>query len=348
MSNYKIIRNGYLAKKIVIVDGLAGCGKTLISPIVSAFDRVELLNYAFEIEFVCRLKKLKKISTDATISLIKMFTDHKLYQTMMGRETNFRYSDLSGVFNDSNPSRYFNRIFTEDNEMSIPDKIKNERPILNLTTHDLLSYSQPILQALANRLVYIEVVRHPLYMIIQQSLNMERLLDNPRDIQINFKYKNKQLPYFAKGWEDLFIKSNNIDKAIYYIFKSMKLSELTRNKINNSSFNNLITIPFEKFVFSPHIYLNKIEKKLGSKIIKRTLRTLKKQKVPRKKIADGIPLSIYKRCGWKPPKKNLTEKEELNVRRNYCLKQGASEQAMKKLDEILHHYEKKFCKNIFN
>ena len=73
----------------------------LVKPIIAAFDRVELLNYAFEVEFVCRLKELNKISEDATISLIKMFTDHKLYQTMMGRETNFRYSDLSSVFKDA-------------------------------------------------------------------------------------------------------------------------------------------------------------------------------------------------------------------------------------------------------
>ena len=111
MSNYKIIRNDHLAKKIVIVDGLPGCGKTMISPIVASFVRVELLNYAFEIEFICRLKELNKITGDATISLIKMFTDHKLYQTMMGRETNFRYSDISSVFNNPFPLRYLKGYF---------------------------------------------------------------------------------------------------------------------------------------------------------------------------------------------------------------------------------------------
>ena len=147
MSDFEIIRNGYLAEKIVMVDGIAGCGKTLISPIVSSFDRVELLNYAFEIEFICRLQKLSKISDDATISLIRMFTDHKLYQTMMGRETNFRYSDLSSVFKDTDPIKYFKRIFSEG-DLAIPEKIKREKPILNLTTHDLLSYSKPLIQSL--------------------------------------------------------------------------------------------------------------------------------------------------------------------------------------------------------
>ena len=45
-----IVRNKFLADNIVIVDGFPGCGKTLFGPIISALDRVEILNYAFEIE----------------------------------------------------------------------------------------------------------------------------------------------------------------------------------------------------------------------------------------------------------------------------------------------------------
>ena len=38
----------------------------------------------------------------------------------------------------------------------------------------------------------------------------------------NINYKNKQLPYFANGWEELFYKSNNIDKAIHFIYKRIQ------------------------------------------------------------------------------------------------------------------------------
>ena len=94
-SNRKIIREKFLADNIVIVDGFPGCGKTLFGPIISSYDRVEIMQYMFEIEFICRLSHLGKISTDATISMIRMLSDQKLYQCMMGRDTNFRYRDLS-------------------------------------------------------------------------------------------------------------------------------------------------------------------------------------------------------------------------------------------------------------
>ena len=51
---------------------------------------------------------------------------------MMGRDTNFRYTDLSSAFQDSNPLRYFRRIFGEG-DIVIPERIRNQKPILNLT-----------------------------------------------------------------------------------------------------------------------------------------------------------------------------------------------------------------------
>ena len=104
-----IVRHSHLAENIVIIDGQEGCGKTLFGLIVSSIDRVEILNYAFEIEFICRLYKLNKITLDAATTFVKMISDHKLYQSMMGRETNFRYSDLSSVFNNPNAFKYFKR-----------------------------------------------------------------------------------------------------------------------------------------------------------------------------------------------------------------------------------------------
>ncbi len=330
----KIVRQKQLAEKIVIVDGQPGCGKTMLSPIVSSMDRVELLSYAFEIEFICRLFSLKKIESDAAISMVRMLTDHKLYQTMMGRDTNFRYSDLSSVFKDSNPWRYFKRIF-QDGDLTIPEKIKNEKPILNLTTHDLLSVSDPIRLGLNDSVLFIEVVRHPLYMIRQQQLNMERLVDNPRDIQINIEYQGQQVPYFSAGWEEKFLNSNSTEKAIYSIEKTTYDSDIKRGlwKKNSAS---IITIPFEKFVTNPWGYIKEIETKLGSKINSKTDKVLKRQNVPRTVISDAPALDIYKRCGWESPIEN-SEVGELEKIRNDIVK-VASIEALKVIDKLSENY----------
>jgi len=331
----KVIRQKQLTEKIVIVDGQPGCGKTMLSPIITTFERVELLSYAFEVEFICRLFHLNKIDSDAAIAMVRMLLDHKLYQTMMGRDTNFRYRDLSSVFNDANPLRYFKRIFQEG-EMIIPDRIKNERPILNITTHDLLSRSEPILLGLSDVALLVEVVRHPLYMVKQQQLNMERLVDNARDIQINIEYEGRQLPYFAQGWEEQFIKANTMEQAVYCIEKTTIVTNEKRKIWKERNQHSILTIPFEKFVIDPWPYLKEIEERLGTKIGSKTKKMMRKHNVPRKVIADGPPFEIYKRCGWEPPIGD-SEENELTKRRDMVAKNSSSE-ALEVMDRLSQEY----------
>ena len=87
---------------------------------------------------------------------------------------------------------------------------------------------------------------------------------------------------------------------------------------------------------------NLLEKTIGTFMTNKTLKVMKKQKVPRKKISDGIPLNIYKRCGWEPPDKSLTEKEELNKRRQFAIHNNVGEKALEILDKISSQYESKY------
>jgi len=119
------LRKPYLVEKVVIVDGQPGCGKTMLSPIIAALDRTELLNYAYEIEYICALYYLKRIAPDAAETMIKMLTDLKLYNVMMSRDVNMRPKDLSSIFYDSNPWRYLKRLF-EEGDRAVPKKIKDE------------------------------------------------------------------------------------------------------------------------------------------------------------------------------------------------------------------------------
>ncbi len=335
----EIIRKPYLAEKIVIVDGLPGCGKTMLSPIIAALDRVEKLSYCYELELTCHLNYLKKMEPDAAVTLIRILMDLKLYNLMMAREVNFRPSDLSSVFHDAQPLRYIKRAFQKGDE-AVPDRIKKEKPILHLATHRILNISEPIFSALENRIFFVEVVRHPLYMVKQQILNMERIMFNPRHFTLYFDYKGSQLPYFTHGWEELFMNSNNTEKAIYEIEKLTEATDLARKKIMEKYNGQILTIPFEKFVVNPWPYMEQIEAMLGTKITATTRRMMKRQNVPRKMYAEGIGLKIYKRCGWEPPKSS-NEKHEFEMRRQFVADKASAE-AMHALDRICADYEEKY------
>jgi hypothetical protein len=332
-------RKKYLAKKVVFVDGLPGCGKTLFSALISSMDRVELLSYAYDVEHTCSLYSLGKIPMDAAKTMISLQTDLKLYNTMMGRDINFRPTDLSSVIKSCNPARYFHRLFSPGDE-KIPEIIRQESPILNLSVHNLLGYSEPIFQALEGRCVFIEVVRHPLYMVRQQALNMSKLLESVRDFTVYYAYKNRELPYYVNGWENEYLKSNSIERSIYLIDKLTCQTE-EKNKLREKYQAKIITIPFELFVKSPGPWLQKIADALETNVSDDTRRVMSEQNVPREMVADGLDLEIYKRCGWVPPQKGTTERDELFIRREDVAREVSSE-LLAILDRLSNKYEKKY------
>jgi hypothetical protein len=337
--DHKPVRSCFLAEKIVIVDGQPGCGKTMLSPIISALERVELLSYLYEMEYICALKHLGRIEDDGAETMVRMLTDLKLYNTMMGRDVNFRPGDLSGAWRDTDPWRYFQRLFQKGDE-AVPGRIKTQRPILNLTTHNLVPFSGPVLKALEERVTILEVVRHPLYMVKQQSLNMERLLDDPRYFTIHFEHNGRQLPFWAKGWEDLFLRGNALEKTIYAIDRLTTLARKTKEQMSEAHRKRIMMIPFESFVLDPWAYMNAIAQALDTRVTALTKRMMKKQKVPRARTADGPALNIYKRCGWQPAQ-STTEEEELKLRRDFVAG-GVSREALAVLDRLCVDHEEQY------
>lgn len=335
----KITRPDSFSNTVVFIDGLEGCGKTLFSSLISSFDRVEKLTYSYEIEHICTLNFLNKIESSACSSLIQMWTDLILYNTMMSREVNFRPSDLSSIFKHNQKFQYLIRLFNKGDE-HIPSLISDKKPILALTVHKLISCSTPIFQSLGNRARFIEIVRHPLYMIVQQSLNNEKLINTVRDFVTYFDYNGITVPWYSKGWEKEFLSLNPIEKSIVYIDKMTDLTNSVKRNIENPS-HSILTIPFEKFVINPDDYMSKIANFIGSSITKHTLKELKKQNVPRQKYSDGIPLEIYKRCGWQKPDKNLNELQEFQKRRDF-VEQGVGKKYLELLDKLSSKYEENY------
>lgn len=339
----KLIRKGELAKKILITDGLPGCGKTMLSPILSSLERVEMYYFAFEIEFILKMHFHKKIKKDAAISLVRMLTDYKLYNSMMSREINFRDLDLSSVSRHHNYKNYIKRLKSKGDKL-VPQRIRQEKPILHLTTHDVLNYSELLTEALKSRLIYVELTRHPVDMINQQRLNMINHFNNPRSIQVEFDYMNKPIPYWAATWKETFIKNNNINRAILNVRKMYNSNFNNRRKIKKKLKKNFITIPFEKFVLKPDKYIKVVSKALNTKMTKFTKSELIKQNIPRKLFFNTPQTKLYKTAGGSFSKISSRDKD---IKRKIILfqKKGASKSNIKILLDLSKHYESNFLNN---
>lgn len=335
-------RPEHLADKVVIVDGQPGCGKTMLSPIVSALDRVELMTYAYPLEYVCALHAMGKMSDDAATTTVRMLTDLQLYDTMMARGTNFRPSDLSSALRAPHPLRYIRRLFMRG-DAAIPDRIAATRPILHLTTHNLLAHGFPVAAGLGSRVVFLEVVRHPLYMLKQQALNMERLHDTVRHFTLYFRVGAHRLPYFAYGWEEAFLAANAVERAIFAMqHLTARAQEMHARCVAVGA--TVVTIPFERFVLDPFPFMERVTAALETTMTRTTHAAMRKQRVPRRRYADGRALRIYTYCGWEPAQRGATEEEEFARRRAYAAAH-ASPAACAVLDALSDTYERQFLRS---
>lgn len=337
MSELTVVRPPHIAEDIVFVDGLPGCGKTMMSPIVGALDRVEMIQYAYPIEYICALGYLDKIAPDAATSMIRMLSDLQLYNIMMARETNFRWSDLSSVRLSAAPWKYLRRLFMKGDQAAV-ERIRAERPILHLVTHLLFANSPMVYRALGERAKFVVVVRHPLYMIRQQSLYMDRWAADARDFSIWFEAPSGDtVPWFARGWEEKFLRANAMDRAIYMIEEMGKVHARVLAGMTTVERDRTLFVPFERFVVEPESYMRRLEAVLGTRVTDTTRREMKRQNVPRKMYAEGIGRAIYREYGWQPPTRG-SEADEFAARRAFAA-QTATPAAMEVLDRLSAEYE---------
>ncbi len=342
VSGVRVLRSAAIAEQVLFLDGLTGTGKTMLAPILSTLRRVEVQRIEHIYEYICHLRFLGRIEEDAAIALIRMYADIACYNAMIARESNFRYSDLSGVLSNPGGWRYLLRLFKADGE-AVVTRIKRERPILQLVSHGVPGAASLLFSAMGERLTLVEMVRHPLYLIEHWYSYMHRWGTDPRDFAICLKHGEANLPWFALGWEEKYLACNKMDRVIYTLEWLLSLFEQGLSGLGQSARGRVVVIPFEHFVMDPWPFLSRLEELLRSRRTWATNRLLRKQKVPRQLWTDGRDLKIYRRYAWEPPSKNSTEAHELRKRWDFAATE-ASKESMRVLGQLCEEYERKYLK----
>ena len=313
----------------------------MLSRIFASISRIELMAYSYQVEWYCALNHFQKLDDVASKSLINLEIDLKIYNLLMGREVNFRVSDLSSIYNYPHPEVYIRRTVEPGDDLVLR-KIDNDNPILNLAVHNLLPFSRILFDTLGDRLLYVHMVRHPLYMIKQQALNFERYIGTEKsckDFTVYAGLEDSVIPYYALEWSKDYMSSNSYEKSIFFIsnyYKKIRGLEETLP---------LQTVSFEAFVKNPDPFINKICDLL--KISDRgeeLTEELRRQNLPRQCYSDGQALQIYKDCGWQHLGVNdfFGEKDVLLKEFGPLL----SEECRSILSEIVDWYESEFLGDI--
>lgn len=337
---YPTIKRPHITAQVVFLDGLTGTGKTLMGPVLGSFHRVQLGQFQHIHEHVCGLDYLGKIERDAAAFLVSMYADLALYNGMIAREANFRPTDLSGAFSNPHPWRCIRRLFLKDGD-EVGQRINAEQPILHLISHQMLGIAGPVFDGLGERVRFVRMVRHPFYLLEHWHSYIDRHGTDPRDFTICFRHHDVDLPWFAKGMEDIYTQASAMDRVIYAIDKIFRMEEDVIAQRPTPARDQILTIPFEKFVLDPEPFLKEIGTLLGTTPDRVIAKTLREQKVPRLQVAAGPNKEIYRRYAWSKPTAGLPDREELNRKKQFALDR-ATPQAVTILEKLADFYEKKY------
>ena len=297
--------------KIVFINGFGASGKTMLSPIISSMDRVESPVFPYEIQWISSFLYSSKMDEKSYAEFIRQYCDNTIYNLTMGRNSNFRFSDISSIFQSPKRFKFLKRIFEKGDNASV-DEIKIKKPIINFTSSALLLFINEIATSLSNRVLFIETFRDPLYMFKQAKINHKEVHVEKREKNFTFEVfeENERSFYFdyysnIDQFRNLDLSKSN-EQVVKYLERMYQFYfNFDFNKIDMKG-GKLIFLPFEKFVLGPDKWIDEILSFLDIRKTKNLIKELKKQKVPRKILIDGYSRSVYKRYSQYPIEKKYT------------------------------------------
>lgn len=281
-----------LENDIIFVDGLWGSGKSLLSPIVNNMEKVEMVKLEMVFEYTCIMRHLEQISPAAASFFLQSYADDSQYSNLIGRHTNLRWNDDSGLANNPNKLRCIKRLFGGEGDQKI-DEINKNNIALHIMSHMIMLVADPLFDVYGDRLTLVEVVRHPLYMVKHWHSYFQRF-DSPRELTVCIDHKGNKVPWFAAGWADEFVESTLMDRALISIVRLCGWLEDAIEKATAKG-NRVLTLSFESLAMTPSEPLQQLDVFLGRKHHPNLSSILCKEKIPRLQISQGKGHSAY---GW--------------------------------------------------
>ena len=337
MNKIEWVREQTFPGRILLIDGMTGTGKNMISRVIDGYPNNHNPIFSYELEQLCIAWSQKKIDLDANIALIRMHIDKIRYNFSVSRELNFRPSDLTSIFRSKKRNIYIKNLLKNRENTNLKDKeflSKN----LCIITHQLLGASQVMDLAFPQRVLRIFTIRHPIY-LYQHWLNyIPKHGTDPKDITVWNDHKGVPIPWFAKDYGELYSNASYSDKAAIVLSDMVNKSiDYIESKQSDEKFQ---VIDFENFVIHPHIYLTRIDSLLGENFPDKNKKILTKENIPRNHINSARNLPIYRRSNYGAFVSKNSHKEDYEERLTFIFKSLSNDCKLRFLQSVERYNDK--------
>lgn len=293
LSGVDLIRRSNLVNEFVLVDGLGRSGKGMIGHILASMDRVEKVRLDLGYDTCHRLYRLGKITHDAAVCMLKIEADLGLYNNYIGREVNFRFKDMSGIWANTRPITYIRRLFSEEGAPAV-QRIRQERPIFQSLSHDALQSANLFFDAFGDRLRFIHIVRDPvdiIYEWVRRGFG-ERIGTDGQEVQLSRAWGREVVPLYAIGWEDEYLSITPTERVIKMVKTAFDDTAAGYAKLTEDRQSQVLFLLFDEFVVNPNPWCQEIAGWLKTTVTRRTNSRLKKEQCPRTIPRDQRPSRV--------------------------------------------------------
>ena len=260
-------KNLNISKRIVLIDGFSGTGKSLLGSTLSHLPNAEQWQIDYFYEQIAILNYTHQLPFQAAKALCETKSDETIYNLFIGRNVNFRATDHASPLNNELKKKYTDRLKKKDKSYALKEILK-ANPVLILNIHYIFGYSKILLDIFHKNLkLYMLVLRDPFFLIdywYSGNLSSNRG-KNKLDFGLCIETNNKLLPWYTREYANIYLKSNNFEKSILTITELYKRIVKMYDNLNYKEKKKIQIIFFDDYLNNPDEYMNIISKKLGCK-----------------------------------------------------------------------------------
>jgi len=268
-----------IAQKIIFIDGLDSSGKSALSATIPSLDKFEHIQLLYPLEWIVSGLSLGALDFGYAESIVKIAINELTYNNKIGRYSNFRYDDQSGIHKYKDPTVYYKRLSSKDGDIVV-EKLLTSEEYIPIQTHDLY-VNLDIVFKLNIDFLMIEMMRHPVNIVHSWWKRGwgKRFGADPRAFTLAIEYNKSPMPWYAANFQDKWDQLNEMERCLMIVI------ELTKRMIKNfQTFKNnekILIVKHEDFVEKTDASLNKICDFVNTKPTDYTASSLKRANCPR-------------------------------------------------------------------
>lgn len=267
-------RDGGLKNQILIVDGLSGTGKSMLSKVLGSLNGFATPRFFYPLEWALQGVSDNAMRKDFFDAWFSLLTDQLTYDYQISREVNFRPSDMSSVLRSPGALRALLKLMRPDGPGVLGAGVGG----LSLITHQSFGGFEAVRQASGTRLLWLEIVRRPADLVTHWASYIERYGTGSSEFTLAKSFDEAPVPWFVDE-PKAFLTGSSATKTLLSLVSLY--SKLNRFEEEVEQSENVIFIPFEKFVVGPHDYLAQIGKAASSTFGPALKRILRSEGIPR-------------------------------------------------------------------